>query len=199
MTKPANTTDRRVQRTRKVLHEAFVDLILEKRYDKITVQDIIDRANVGRSTFYAHFVDKEDLLLHGLHHYGIEFNEHKQAAQTSPPAEHLDGTDHVVHSLAFFQHAYENRSLYRAMVDGGGADFILNTAREHITADIETHLDARMAGSNPSAISLPVATSFLAGALMSVLAWWLDNGMPIPPHEVNQMYLALATPSLSAL
>src|SRR3954467_12831022 len=55
-------TDRRSRRTRHMLEDALVDLMLEKRYDTITVQEIIDRANVGRSTFYAHYLDKEDLL-----------------------------------------------------------------------------------------------------------------------------------------
>src|ERR1700752_55551 len=55
--------DRRIERTRQTLRNALIGLVLEKHYDEITVQDIIDRANVGRSTFYAHFRDKEDLLM----------------------------------------------------------------------------------------------------------------------------------------
>ena len=55
--------DRRVGKTRKALKEALTDLILEKGYEAVTVQDVIDRADVGRSTFYAHFVDKDDLLM----------------------------------------------------------------------------------------------------------------------------------------
>jgi len=58
--------DRRVQRTRQLLNEALMSLIVEKGYEAITVQDIIDRANLGRSTFYAHYQDKEDLLLSGM-------------------------------------------------------------------------------------------------------------------------------------
>jgi AcrR family transcriptional regulator len=55
--------DRRSQRTRQLLSAALIELMLEKRYDDISVQDIIERANVGRSTFYAHYLDKEDLLV----------------------------------------------------------------------------------------------------------------------------------------
>ena len=58
--------DRRSQRTRQALHQALFALMRTKRYDAITVQDIIDQANVGRSTFYAHFVDKEDLASYSL-------------------------------------------------------------------------------------------------------------------------------------
>ena len=55
--------DRRVARSRRALKEALTDLILEQGYESVTVQDVIDRADVGRSTFYAHFVDKDDLLM----------------------------------------------------------------------------------------------------------------------------------------
>ena len=58
--------DRRVQRTRRTLREALIALILEKGYDQVTVQHIIDRADVGRSTFYAHFENKDKLLLSGF-------------------------------------------------------------------------------------------------------------------------------------
>jgi AcrR family transcriptional regulator len=59
-------TDRRVQRTRRLLHKAFMSLILEKKYESITVQEILDRADVGRSTFYMHFRDKDELLVSGF-------------------------------------------------------------------------------------------------------------------------------------
>src|SRR6185436_12449618 len=55
--------DRRVARSRRALKEALTDLILEQGYESVTVQDIIDRADVGRSTFYSHFLDKDDLLM----------------------------------------------------------------------------------------------------------------------------------------
>src|SRR5687767_3562998 len=58
--------DRRVRRTRRLVQQALVELILEKGYDAVTVTDIIDRADVGRSTFYAHFTDKQDVLFSNL-------------------------------------------------------------------------------------------------------------------------------------
>src|SRR5258708_5227750 len=59
--------DRRVQKTRKFLHDALVSLIHEKSYETISVKEILDRANVGRSTFYMHFRDKDELLVSGMH------------------------------------------------------------------------------------------------------------------------------------
>ncbi|WP_412537769.1 helix-turn-helix domain-containing protein [Longispora sp. K20-0274] len=60
------STDRRVRRTRLALRHALVELMVDKGYDAVTVQDIIDRADVGRSTFYAHFTDKEHLFRSGI-------------------------------------------------------------------------------------------------------------------------------------
>src|SRR5262245_40793581 len=59
-------TDRRVRRTQKLLHGALISLVLEKKYDSITIQEILDRADIGRSTFYAHFKGKGELLISGI-------------------------------------------------------------------------------------------------------------------------------------
>jgi len=119
------TPDRRVQRTRQLLQDALVSLILEKGYQKITIQEIIDRANVGRSTFYSHYRDKDDLLLSGFDELAHDLNRHMQA-----PDNPDDDPGHLLHSLEFFIHACDNRELYIAMVDSGGGDLIFDIARQ---------------------------------------------------------------------
>lgn len=179
--------DRRVQRTRRALHQALQELILEKRYDKITVQDIIDRADVGRSTFYAHFLDKEDLLIQGVAMFSEGLYTHLEKT------EH-DGheADHVLHSGVFFQHAYQHHDLYKAMQEGGGSLVILDAARRHLTEDIENHMTTFFPDGTAPDIPLPVITSFLAGAMLSVLNWWLDAGRPYPPEQIDTMFQKLA-------
>jgi AcrR family transcriptional regulator len=180
-------TDRRVQRTRRALNQALMALILEKRYDKITVQDIIDRADVGRSTFYAHFLDKDDLLVQGV----AMFSEHLDA--------HLEMADergrepsHVLHSLTFFRHADMHHELYRAMREGGGADVIMEAARRHLSEDIENHLAALFSNGTDIDIPRPVITNFLAGAMLSLLMWWLEEDRPYSPEEIDAMFQRLA-------
>ena len=180
-------TDRRIKRTKQALHQALMDLILEKRYDKITVQDIIDRANVGRSTFYAHFLDKEDLLVKGFAVFSQELNDHLQTSEHEGEEEH-----HVLHSLIFFRHANIHHELYRAMLEGGGGDVLMEAARSHLKEDIENHLDRLMPEAVASEVPMPVITSFLAGAMLSVLVWWLDAERPYSPEEVNCMFQQLA-------
>lgn len=96
--------DRRIQRTRKALHEAQIELILEKGFDKVTVQDVIDRANVGRSTFYLHFKDIEDLFLGGFEYLWELFEGHLSEQST-------DKADVWDLSLIIFQHAQNYTSV----------------------------------------------------------------------------------------
>ncbi len=179
--------DRRVERTRLALHTALTELILEKRYDRITVQDIIDRADVGRSTFYAHFLDKEDLLVQGLALFSDRLSEHLENA------EH-DGEEagHILHSLIFFRHADMHHHLYKAMLDGGGADVLLEAGKRHLEQDIQNHLQELLPAGRPLSTPMPVVTSYLAGAMLSVLMWWLDAGRPYSPEEINGMFQKLA-------
>lgn len=179
--------DRRVVRTRRALHEALLALIQEKRYDKITVQDIIDRADVGRSTFYAHFLDKEDLLVQGLAMFSDELQAHIAFADQED-----EEADHLLHSLIFFQHAYLHHDLYKAMQEGGGADVILEAGRRHLSEDVQNHLRALFPEGTAADIPVPVITNFLAGAMLSVLNWWLNAGRPFPPEEIDAMFQQLA-------
>src|SRR5438046_3717676 len=98
--------DRRSERTRQLLNVALIELMLEQRYDEITVQDIIDRANIGRSTFYAHYLDKEDLLVSGFTRVLDTLSQHPQQ---------LAGEAHqALPSLTrFFQHVQDHYQLYK--------------------------------------------------------------------------------------
>jgi AcrR family transcriptional regulator len=186
--------DRRVRRTKNALHEALMALILEKRYDKITVQDIIDRANVGRSTFYAHFLDKEDLLVQGLALFSDELQAHIATADHNEKE-----AGHLLHSGVFFQHANLHHDLYRAMQEGGGADVIFEAGRRHLNQDIENHLGQLFPDDDKRAIPMPVITSFVTGAMLSVLNWWLDAGRPFPPEEIDAMFQQLAMGGVQSL
>lgn len=186
------TPDRRVQRTRQLLQDALVSLILEKGYQKITIQDIIDRANVGRSTFYSHYRDKDDLLVSGFDELAHDLNRHMLAPETPD-----DEPGHLLHSLEFFIHACENKELYVAMADSGGGDLIFDIARQHMQNHIEYHLNQMPAIGDQ--IPLPVITNFLAGSLLSMITWWLEQSLPYTPQEMNAMFNTLAMPGIRRL
>lgn len=158
------------------------------------MQDILDRADVARSTFYAHFLDKEDLLVQGIAMFSAELDAHVRESQ--PPA---DGPEPLLNSRIFFIHAGMHHAQYRAMQEGGGADVIFELARVHIIEDIEKNLGARVRDGNLGTIPLPVVSHFLAGAMLSVLMWWLDAGRPYTPDEIDAMFQALAVDGVKRL
>jgi AcrR family transcriptional regulator len=190
----AKKTDRRVQRTRQLLQEALVSLILEKHYDKITVQEIIDRANVGRSTFYAHFQDKEDLLASNFASYTAQWNHPDETKHTAS-----EESAHVLHSLEFFLHANEAYEFHQAMFEGGGAEVMLETGRQHMMTGVQNHLLDLLPEGEELDIPLPVITNFLAGGLLSVMVWWLKEKRPYPPEEINEMFQQLAMRGVKSL
>jgi len=185
-------TDRRVQRTRQLLRDALVSLILEKGYQKITIQDIIDRANVGRSTFYSHYRDKDDLLLSGFDELAHDLNRHMRAPETPD-----DEPGHLLHSLEFFIHACDNKELYIVMAESGGGELIFDIARQHMQDHIEYHLNQMP--SIGDEIPIPVITNFLAGSLLSMITWWLEQSLPYSPGEINEMFNTLAMPGIKRL
>ena len=190
----AKKTDRRVRRTRKLIQEAFVSLILEKRYDKITVQNIIDRADVSRSTFYAHFQDKEDLLASNFASYAAQWDHLDNTKHTGKKE-----SPHILHSLEFFRHANEAHEFHQAMFEGGGAEVMLETGRQHMMVDVQNHLLDLLPKGQDLDIPLPVITNFLAGGLLSVLVWWLKEKRPYPPEEINEMFQQLAMQGVASL
>lgn len=157
--------DRRIQRTRKLLLDSLIALILEKGYEAVSVQDIIDRANVGRSTFYAHFENKEQLLFSG--HDGLTQSLLRKSR--SPAA-----IDSHAFFLEIFQHAADNHSLARAMLGSGIGNLVLS----HFQASIERHFASVSVQTLADARSLDMCGKSFSAALVGMLSWWLDAGMP---------------------
>src|SRR3954466_12612335 len=103
--------DRRIQRTRQLLLQALFSLIQEKGFDAVTVQDIIDRADIGRSTFYVHFVDKEDLLVQAMDPFSADLKERQRKALREGR-----GSDETAFGFSheLFSHADGHREVFRA-------------------------------------------------------------------------------------
>lgn len=181
--------DRRTQRTRRTLARALIALIQEKRYEAITVQDICARANVGRSTFYAHFQDKDDLL-------ASNFQEVMRSLEGE--IEWRDG-QFVFPVAPLFQHVQEHHHLYEALTWGGGFDVLLRAGQQQRRAHIETHLATQLPQGRSPAVPLDVLTAYLAGALHTMLLWWLDRKMPYPPERMNEMFQQLVMPGVNAV
>src|SRR5260370_4438505 len=168
--------DRRVRKTRLALKEALVSLILERGFEAVTVQDIIDRADVGRSTFYAHFVDKYELLLEAFRDPGVPPPDVSHRQHGDPP---------FAWTLEMFRHISSGRRLYRALLGRQGGAF----ARQEFEREVErrvrdelTWLSA-LEGHDTRRIDLVVA--FVLSAFTGFLTWWID-AQDTEPEEADQ-------------
>ena len=182
--------DRRVRRTRRNLAEALVGLILERGYERVTVQDILDRADVGRSTFYAHFRDKEALLLSCFDGLGEELardlDEMTPGRMPQDPAQP---------SLAIFSHASRHRKVYRALCGRQGGPVVQRHLHDLLAGLVTTHLAPHLA--TPEArVPAPVVTEHYVSALLGVLTWWVRQDFPYQPAEMARMFGLLANPGV---
>jgi len=173
--------DRRIQRTRRLLQDALIELILEMGYDAITVQDIIDRADMGRSTFYAHFEDKEGLLLSEFEHMQEQFDRHL-GSQTIPAGSPWDLT------LLMFQHAQSQFKLYKALIGRQGGNTMIAYMTKYLSALIQEHLKLHLSKKKKDAIPPEILAHYLVSSYMAMLTWWLDHDMPYPPERMNAMF-----------
>ena len=185
--------DRRVERTRRLLHNALMELIVEKGYEAITVQNIIDRANVGRSTFYSHFLDKQQLLLYGFKHLRA-FLAEQQRKNDSEKAN--DNDERMLKfSLAMFRHAESHYKLYRAMVGKKSGAFVIR----HIQLMIADLVRDEFAASKPhpaSRIPIEVIVQYTANSFMALMTWWADKKMPCSAQDIDQMFHTLTMPGV---
>ena len=173
-------TDARVRRTRDALGDALIALMQEKPFDTITVQDVLDRAHVSRSTFYAHYSDKDDLLMSDSE----EFFEALSMALSA----HGDKSDRVFPVKEFFTHLADVQPFFKALVKSGRFQENMELARGHFARGIERRLSELPRARSIPAGELPAIAFTHAGALLSLLTWWLDRGMREPPEQMDELF-----------
>lgn len=175
--------DRRVQRTRTALYDALVSLIREKDYDAISVADILAVANVGRSTFYAHFTSKDDLLAKSLDRLKALLAEAVAAAQ----ADHADAAalSRVV-TRALFAHVYGYRDVPLALGEGRGNAVLMGATAKALTS-VARDLPLQA----PPGIPRELAVEFVVATFMTVLGWWFGRRPEMKPEEAEALYLRL--------
>lgn len=183
--------DRRITRTRAALRNSLIELIQEKHFDEITVQDIIDRANVGRSTFYAHFRDKEDLLIGDWEQFLEGIVEHinwKNAGKTR-----------FVPIQEFFLHLKDFHHFYRALVKSNKMERMFTKGSVSLSKSIEKSLEDFLKDKPQPPIPIPILANHLGSAIFEQLKWWLDNNMPYPPEKMDEIFHELMSPNFRFL
>jgi len=183
--------DRRVARTRALLRRAHLSLMLEKGYDGVTVEDICEAADVGRSTFYAHYANKEELHRDGLETLRRQLAEHSSGVRG-------DGAGALAFSLPMFEHAREHLDLYRALAGGRGGVVALESVRQMLSEIVRAGLPPAGEG-RPDAARREFAVRFLVGAYMAVLTGWLDDGAAASPQDMDALFRSFAGSGLAAM
>jgi AcrR family transcriptional regulator len=176
----AEVMDRRAARTRKALHGALMSLILRKGYDAITIQDIIDEADVGRSTFYAHYTGKEDLLRSGFQTLRAELTEAQRVARARAGSQDRP----LAFSLAMFEHASAYTDVYRALVGGRGGVVAINEIRRVLAEIVKKELVVQERETVPR----EVRVDFIVGTFLTVLTWWLERRPGLSPSEADAIF-----------
>ncbi len=193
-----NKTDRRIQRTCQSLRTALLELIKEKKYDDISIEEITERANVGRATFYLHYKDKEDLLLE-------EFSEivYKRAQVLSEipfsawlPIQEEDPEENrpLQPLLMVFQHIHDNSDLYYLLLKSANSSRIVERIRKVSTEAIVKFVETKMQSDPiPLLFEVPIEffAAFFSGALLSIVSWWIKEDMRHTPEEVTDMFRTL--------
>jgi AcrR family transcriptional regulator len=177
--------DRRSQRTRHLLSAAFVQLLKEKGYSAITISDLIERANIGRSTFYSHYRDKDDLFVAQLDRV-IEVLSHDMPNQ---------GTLPFFPSLGLFRHVGEEYDLYKAIVWTPGIDLFIKHLQTSLSHRIEQGFQE---SGRRFEVPIPIMANFIAGSFLTLLKWWLENRMVYSPEEMDDIFKKLTKTGIEA-
>jgi AcrR family transcriptional regulator len=172
--------DRRVLHTRDALGDALVQLMHEQPFESITVQQVLDRAGVGRSTFYTHYRDKEDLFMSDVE----EFWE----GVSTLVSRRGEASDRVAPVTELFAHVAEAREFYAALVASGKIHDVLDLGRGHFARAIEQRFVELPRARGIAAERRPALAHALAGALMSLLSWWMDRGMSAPAEQMDDVF-----------
>jgi AcrR family transcriptional regulator len=188
-----NEIDRRVIRTRQIIHEALISLMMEKQYEKITVQDIIDRANVGRSTFYSHFDTKDELMKSSIEHMLELLNQHMSHVTEDNDKQRL------IPVVEFFKHIQENSRLMKALVKGKSADLFIDKVQTFLNEKIEAYIYSRLSKEQEITVPLPILINYTSSTLIFLLKWWLDNKMQYTPEQMEQYFHELVIPSIRSV
>jgi AcrR family transcriptional regulator len=183
--KQPSRDDRRVRRTHNALRGALVDLIIERGWDGFSVQDLCERADVGRSTFYLHFADKDEVLAGAFADLGRELRAQLASAGASRP---------LAFSRGLLDHAHAHLRVYRALVGRRAAHVVQAKMRALVFELVREDVAARL----PAGTRRDAVAAFVAGALFELLTWSLEARPPTTVEEADALFHELAAPALTA-
>jgi AcrR family transcriptional regulator len=175
--------DRRIEKTRQLIMNTFIGLLAEKGFDKMTINDIAERANINRGTVYLHYADKFDLLDKCIDTYvGLLLNHCADSADTTLKASAFQSV---------FEYLEKNFTIYKLLLGNERFGFFRSRLYASIAQTVTEVIGTK---SENSRFSNDVTTQFLACGFIGVLEWWIHNSMPCSVQEVTGQLLFLLEP-----
>jgi len=183
--------DRRTRKTRQLLRDTLLALLKEKRYEDISVQDIIERADVARSTFYVHYVDKDDLLTgrHGIFAENLGEQMHTHAIERSTSA---------FSSRTWFYHIKAQGDILKLIAKDSAIELTMKTLRGIIHESVQNGMQAHSQNKDAS-VPLPLIVDYLTDTLMTLIKFWFKDGMKYTPEQMDEMFQQLVMPGVLAV
>ena len=163
--------DKRVERTRELLQKALMELIAERGYDAITIQDIVDRAHLGRTTFYFHYNSKDELFMSCHESVIREFHLGLLHPLTR---EELLSSQIPAQMTSAYRHLEEGRAILYPIFQGKDSQLILRQIRDRSAREIEINLRSIFAEAE-SSIPFEMLANYLVGAQIALMQWWLEK------------------------
>lgn len=184
--------DRRVNRTKEALQRALLRLMVEKGYEAMTVQDLVECANIGRSTFYSHYADKDDLLLESIDNLSRALRAQFPAAEQE--RRRSDRRHPALRfALPMFEHVHDVSALFLALVGKGSApvvqeymhDMLADLIREDLDPDCKTARYPQL-----------VVVEFIVASFFAVATWWLTEEPERQPSDAHDLFVGLVLPAV---
>lgn len=183
-------SDRRVARTKAAIYQALNDLMLEKKYSNITIQDIIDRANVGRTTFYSHFMDKDELLYSCIETVFESF--HEQMTQNVLPEQNY----HFIGITTLFTHIQKNEHLIIGILSSESGKWLIDKFRSYWDKKIESYLLECLPKGKQPIVPINMLTNYISGTLMELIRWWMKMEKRFTPEQMENYFKLLIFPTI---
>lgn len=173
---PSDVLDRRVKRTRDSLRDAMMMLMIENGWDGIDVQTLCERANIGRSTFYQHYNNKEELLKANFANLRDALLAGAQTAERQ--------VGKLGFASGLIAHVYEAQDVFRALLGRRSGNYVQDRFRELLVDLVQAELPA----TSMPAWQCEAKAHYLGGALFEMLAWWLGRSRSQTPHEIEALF-----------
>ncbi|NDJ54295.1 MAG: TetR/AcrR family transcriptional regulator [Chloroflexi bacterium] len=174
--------DRRVVRTRQRLRSALFELILEEGFDRLTIKQITDRADLNHATFYLHYRDKQELLMRSME----EVFQDLVARINEADMGSFSPDQPPLPLILVFEHVRDYADFYRVMIDDRSGTAFMEQLRSTI-AEISLGRIQQMRAlvdGKPSSVSDELSANYAAGALVGVVAWWVKGDMQQDPADL---------------